>query len=306
MEKSINNNQNLREVFDYFAKSLSVAILSKNTIKAYQKDLKEFIKFCQDNGKDSLDLISRNFIRYYLKSLVEEKKKNSTIARKLSSLRVFFDFCVKNLYIPKNPLKGIAAPKKEKKLPKILSQDDILTVIEKLNGDEIFNKTKKLALIELLYGCGLRISEAASLNIGDIDFNEKIIRVKGKGGKIRIVPLGEAAEHALRNLLCEENKKLSDYNEPVFTGTRKKRLNPRALYELVRESLNLIESEKKNPHMLRHSFATHMMDNGADLLAVKELLGHSNLSTTQIYTRVSIERLKSAYKKAHPKSKNGG
>jgi len=302
MEKKIE----IGDLINNYINSLILAGLSQNTIKAYKKDLSFFAKFLIDNNKADISLISKNIIRSYLKTLVVEKRKNSSISRKLSSLRNFFDFCVKNSYILKNPLRGISNPKKEKDLPKIISQDDYLKVIKAIENENVKEKEKKKALLELLYGCGLRISEAASINLGDIDFNSNLIRVKGKGGKTRIVPLGEAAKEAIMSFLKVENRISFNFEEPLFISKNLKRANSRTLYELVRASLNLIESEKKNPHMLRHSFATHMLDNGADLMAVKELLGHSNLSTTQIYTRVSIERLKSAYKKAHPKSKNGG
>jgi len=207
---------------------------------------------------------------------------------------------LENDVIKDNPTKGIKNPKIKRKLPEIISLVNIDEIF-KFGRENDKNYSIHIPVIELLYGCSFRVSELCSLNFEDVDFNRNTIRVLGKGSKFRVVPIGKKSTDVLLEYLKLRKTVLK--GEPLILTPNGGRLYPRYVYNVVHRYLSAVTNlKKKSPHILRHSSATHMMDNGADLMAVKEILGHSSLSTTQIYTHVSIERLKEAYKKAHPKS----
>lgn len=271
---------------------------SPNTVKAYKKDLEQFTLFCTLNNKQYIGEITERFIKAFLGYLTEEKIEKISIARKLTVLRVLFKYAFMNDYLDVNPASALSNPKIKRKLPEIISEQVYLNLQESLSD----NKDEKLekALFEVLYGCALRVSEVCRLNNEDVDLKQRIIRVFGKGNKMRIVPIGSKSLIILKEYAAGRNILKS---EPFFVNSKGKRVYERMVYKIVNVNLEEItDIKKKSPHILRHSAATHMLDRGADLRAVKEILGHENLSTTQIYTHVSIERLKSAYKNAHPKS----
>lgn len=275
---------------------------SENTVQAYTRDINEFIKFCDDANIVFLDKISDRTIRHFIMELSTKKVEKTTISRKLSSLRKLFDFAVRNEIIETNPISKIPNPKSKRKLPETINLDSFLEIYNLITEENEFIEAKRIiAIFELLYGCAFRVSELCSLNIGSVDFGNSSIRVLGKGSKIRIVPLGTKSSSVVKeylNLLENNNHSL-----PLFVSKCGNRINRFEVYNLVKKYIEKVSDiNKKSPHILRHSAATHMLDNEADILAVKEILGHENLSTTQIYTHVSIERLKQAYKKAHPKS----
>lgn len=234
-------------------------------------------------------------------NLNDEELDKVSISRILSSVRGFLKYSFQQDILSTNPAAYIRNPKINRKLPEIVSTENILTIYKKI--EEVEKEQSKLikAVFELLYGCSLRVSELCSLNRGDFDARDKILRVFGKGSKTRIVPVGTKSVEIINDYLNNRpNGKISD---PLLLTPQGNRLYSKFVYRTVHKHLSFVtELKKKSPHILRHSSATHMLDRGADLRAVKEILGHENLSTTQIYTHVSIERLKSTYKKSHPKS----
>ena len=257
----------ITEVRDKMLAELSgVVRASENTLEAYTRDINEFILFCFEKDIQVISKVTIKTIRYFIIKLNKQELTKSSISRKLSALRRLFLFAVQNDIIEINPLAKIPNPKVIRKLPEIVNLDSYMKIYRFVKEENEVNEASKIiSIFELLYGCALRVSELCSLNIGDIDFYSQSIRVLGKGAKIR--------------------------------------MNRHHIYKIVNKYLTKVtDIEKKSPHILRHSAATHMLDNNADIMAVKEILGHENLSTTQIYTHVSIERLKIAYKKAHPKS----
>jgi site-specific recombinase XerD len=278
-----------------------VSRASQNTIDAYSRDINEFIEFCKGKEILSFDRITEKTIRHFVISLSEKEVTKSTISRKLSALRRLFNFALRNDLIEKNPISKIPNPKVKRKLPEIINLDSFLEIYRLLDekGGETSIKIK--AILELLYGCAFRVSELCSLNLADIDFHSMSVRVMGKGSKVRIVPLGSKSAIVLK----EYFKSIPSLNgtKPLFKNESGERISRHSVYNIVKHYLSLVtDIDKKSPHILRHSAATHMLDREADIMAVKEILGHENLSTTQIYTHVSIERLKKSYKKAHPKS----
>ena len=273
---------------------------SPNTIKSYKSDLSEFINYCDDNNKIEITSINERFIKSYLMNLSEKKIEKISIVRKLSSLRGLFIFAFKEDLIKQNPTSQVRNPKTSKKLPEITSSENILKTFQ-LAEEADENPELIKVVFELLYGCSLRVSEVCNLKAGDVDLEKGSVRVLGKGSKTRIVPIGEQSKKNLAeylNLFPVEN-----YSETFLRNKSGKKLYEKYVYRIVNKYLSKVtDIRKKSPHILRHSSATHMLDNGADLRAVKEILGHENLKTTQIYTHVSIERLKQSYKKSHPKS----
>lgn len=292
--------KNLTE--EYLAELASVRRSSSKTINSYRIDLSQFLQFCEDIKLNEISAITEKFIRKYLMVLSESGVSKRTIGRKLSAVRGMFKFALRNEYIDFNPVSQFKNPKINKKLPEVLTLDSFEEIVRLVK--EIYEPEKSklfIAIFEILYGCALRVSELCQLNIGDVDFNSKTVRVFGKGSKMRIVPLGDISRKILNEYL-DSRKDILKNNTPLFIN-KGKRLSPRFVQRVVKKILTLVtDISKKSPHVLRHSAATHMLDRGADLLAVKEILGHANLSTTQIYTHVSIDRLKKSYKSAHPKS----
>jgi len=275
---------------------------SENTLEAYTRDINEFLLFCSEKDIHILSKVTIKTIRKFIIKLNEDKLAKSSISRKLSSLRRLFLFALQNDIVEISPLAKIPNPKVIRKLPETVNVDSYLKIYSFVREKNDYNDACKIiSVFELLYGCALRVSELCSLNIGDIDFYSMSIRVFGKGEKMRIVPLGLKSAEVLKEYLQTLSKKSN--NQPLFTDNFNKRLDRHHIYKIVNKYLSSVTHiEKRSPHILRHSAATHMLDNDADIMAVKEILGHENLSTTQIYTHVSIERLKQAYKKAHPKS----
>lgn len=275
---------------------------SENTVIAYKKDLNQFIEFCNEKNITNIKEIHERTIRQFIMHLSANGSQKSTISRKLSAIRKLFEFAIKNQKIEFDPTLKISNPKVKRKLPAIISLDSYLEISKLITKEnDSFEVKRNLAIFEILYGCALRVSEVCSLNIGSIDLTNESIRVFGKGSKTRIVPIGKKSIEVIKNYLeILENK---NNNQPLFTDKKGKRISRFIVYSIVKKYISKVSDiEKKSPHILRHSAATHMLDNEADIMAVKEILGHENLSTTQIYTHVSIERLKRSYKKAHPKS----
>lgn len=273
---------------------------SQNTIKAYRSDLNEFISFCKQNDRQEIDKISERFLKSYLMALSDKDLDKRSITRKLAAIRSVFKFLFQYDLLNQNPASFIKNPKTNKKLPEVVSTDLILGVYQ--IADEADEKPELVKIVfELLYGCALRVSELCDLKYTDVSIEKMQIRVLGKGSKMRIVPLGDKSLQVLKEYFQKNPVTLK--NDYLIRTKKNDKLYPRLVHRIVNKYLSKVSDiKKKSPHILRHSAATHMLDNGADLRAVKEILGHENLSTTQIYTHVSIERLKTTYKKSHPKS----
>lgn len=284
----------------YLDELRSIKRYSPNTIKAYKEDLIGFLSYCQSNQKNEVESITNKFIKNFLMHLNELGLDKRSIARKLASVRGLFKYSFQRELLDSNPALQIANPKLDRKLPEVVPLDSILKIYNIADETEENPLTVKV-IFEILYGCALRVSELCGINNVDVDIKSKVIKIRGKGNKERIVPIGDKSSEIIKTyMLWRKN----------FTGTnafilnaKGNRIYPRYVHRLVHKYLGKVSDiKKKSPHVLRHTAATHMLDRGADIRAVKEILGHENLSTTQIYTHVSIERLKSTYKKAHPKS----
>ncbi len=282
---------------------------SINTVRAYNVDLTQFCDYCNSLNKTEIQEINIKILRRYLMYLTETEQTTVTISRKLSAVRGLFNFLVRENIIEENPAANLVGPKIKRKLPEIFSVNEYEEVLNLLNKNKntsahirnLNNTSLVKAIIELLYSSAIRVSELCGLNIKDIDFSNKTIKVLGKGSKERIVPVGSTSLLYIKEYLS--SRKTYDFESPVFITYSGKRITSRLIHRIVNKYLSQVGDRKKNsPHILRHSAATHMLDNGADLIAVKEILGHENLSTTQIYTHVSVDRLKKIYKQAHPKS----
>ena len=287
---------------------------AKNTCRGYRKDLTEFGSYLDESrfprdprmpdkdliGIDNVDGIQ---IRGYL-GYLHKRNKKSTIARKLSAVRSFLKYLVKRGVIEDNPSVSILTPKQDKIIPAYLSVDEMFRLLDSIQSTNILD-IRNRAIFEILYSCGIRVSELVGMNNNDVDPKGETIRILGKGGKERIVPIGQKALDAIqvyREQLKKEWGISVDHNDPLFLNKNRGRLSARSVSRIL---VKLLKASglltPVSPHTLRHSFATHMLDAGADLRVVQELLGHKSLSTTQKYTHVSIDRLMETYDKAHPR-----
>ncbi len=269
---------------------------SAHTILNYRLDLADFHKFC---GEADIEKIDYLLLRKYLAVLKEKNLGNRSVGRHLSALRSFFRFLTKENFIKVNPILMLSSPKLDKHLPKFLTEGEVLNLIEaalpKDSKDE--RGLRDRAILETFYSSGLRISELVALNLDSVDFISGIVKVLGKGKKERIVPIGDMAINAIRRYIDSRKKN----NEAISLNKNGRRITTRGVRDIVEKYLKKAGiTQGVSAHTLRHSFATHLLNRGADLRTVQELLGHANLSTTQIYTHLTTEKLKSVYDKAHP------
>ena len=290
--------EHIREFTVYLETERNV---SQHTLNAYRSDLAQMLSFVQREkgaAASALD-VDHLLLRRYLSELSKLSKKSS-IGRKLAAIRSFFRFLLRRGTISKNPAELVATPKKEQHLPFHLDIDQTTSLME-APDEEQKHALRDRAILELLYSSGLRVSELTGLNISEIDLSGGMVRVMGKGGKERIVPVGSRAVEALQAYLAQRDN--AGTKAPLFLNTRGGRINRRSVARIVDTHVLRIAAFKRiSPHTLRHTFATHMLEGGADLRAIQELLGHASLSTTQKYTHVSIDRLMEVYDKAHPKA----
>jgi len=268
---------------------------SRHTILNYHLDLKGFSNFIKDTPLENIDYLA---LRKYLAYLKGENLKNRTVARRLSSLRTFFKFLCREGYLKSNPTNLILTPKLEKTLPLFLTESEAKKLVESPSGDDLSGRRDK-AILETFYSTGMRISELVGLNVEDIDFIGGAVKVLGKGRKERLVPIGDRALRTIREYL--ESRPVQ--TKALFLNKNNQRLTDRGVRQIIEKYIRITSLKQGvSPHTLRHSFATHLLDRGADLRSVQELLGHANLSTTQIYTHLTTERLKDVYDKAHPRA----
>ncbi len=280
---------------------------SANTVRAYAVDLRQFETYAQ-NHFGTIDLnwkiIDKRFIRFYLIHLHEQQLSKRTIARKLTTLKSFFRYLVRQEVIEKNPTATIKMPRFEKKLPEYLTLEELEHLLS-LPDFKTFEGIRDLAILELFYGTGLRLSELIDLKTTQIDMKENLIRIIGKGSKERIVPFGGAARKILEQYLAIRPQYADKSVDNIFVLKSGKKMYPMAVQRIVKKYLSQVSQiRKKSPHVLRHTYATHLLNAGADIRVVKDLLGHENLSTTQVYTHLSIEHLKKIYQQAHPRATN--
>jgi len=291
----------IRKVSNKFLSELeNIKRYSNNTIKSYGIDLEDFAAYCINYNRFEIGSINEKFIKSYLGELSLQGLNKRSISRKLATIRSLFKYSFQHDFIDINPSITIHNPKTSRELPEILSTDTFLAACKEADLNDSNPELVKI-IFELLYGCAIRVSELCALKRGDVDLSGQTLKVFGKGNKNRIVPIGNKSIEIIKNYLLKRGN--LNGKEPLIITSTGKEIYPRYVYRIINKYLSAVSDiNKKSPHILRHSAATHMLDNGADLRAVKEILGHENLSTTQIYTHVSIERLKSTYKKSHPKS----
>lgn len=280
---------------------------SANTVAAYENDLGQFFAFVDEKlGIKNLDEICTNDIRTWIISLLEDQSLSArTVGRKISSLRAFFRYEVKIKELQKNPVSAVHVPKASAKLPQFVDKKDM----EKLFDDGLFaddfEGLRDKTIIELFYNTGMRLSELINIRKNDINFGDNTLKVLGKRSKERVIPFGPNMEKLLTIYFDNYEKKFCNASENyfIFVTADGRQLYPKAVYRIVRKYLDMVTTiDKRSPHVIRHTFATHMLNNGADLNAIKTILGHSSLAATQVYTHNSIEQLKSIYKQAHPRA----
>lgn len=272
---------------------------SKHTLLNYSIDLRSLKDFLKDEPIEKIDHIT---LRRYLAFLKENNLSKTSIARKVAAIRSFFRFLCREGFLKTNPASSLSTPKREKYLPKFLDENEVVKLIESPQGDSI-SAFRDKAILETLYSTGIRVSELVGLNVEHIDQIGGVIKVYGKGKKERIVPIGERALRAIREYVNKQRYRDSGQGKALFLNKSGDRITDRSIRRVIEKYIRKTSlKEKISPHTLRHSFATHLLDRGADLRSVQELLGHANLSTTQIYTHITTERLKSAYEKSHPRA----
>ena len=276
---------------------------SLHTIKAYKNDLTRFNQFLnQGTNRIKFKEINRNDIRRFLADEYENEYTSKTVARRLATIKSFFKYLVKVELIEDNVSIHIHSPKVPKKLPNFVDKNLIDVLMTSPPVDTLIG-VRDRAVLELFYSTGVRLSELVNMNIGDFHIDKKLVRVIGKGSKERMVPYGKTAESAIENYLKMRNLSFKPVfaRSPLFVNSSEKRISKRTIQRRMNNYIKLVADGKSvGPHLLRHTFATHLLNNGADIRAVKDLLGHSSLSSTQIYTHVSIDKLKKDYTQAHP------
>ena len=294
MQTSNKEDSNLRSFLNYLLVDKG---LSNNTVKAYEADISSFFQWL-DNKDLKYKNLQEDHINQYVSFLFQRKMRSSSVNRKISSIKSFYIFLVKRNFVKNSPLNDLVTPKQEKYLPESMSEAEVDKL---LNSPDVSNKieNRDKAMIEMLYATGMRISELVNLKITDVDMKRCVVKVFGKGSKERLVPFGETALDSLRSYLNEREQSSS---KEIFLSNRGKKMTRVAFWQRVK--IYLIRENLKNsisPHTLRHAFATHLLNRGADLRSVQLLLGHSDLSTTQIYTHIAKQRLSDVLKKHHPR-----
>lgn len=289
------------EIQAFAAYLTTVRQLAPLSVAGYLRDLQRLQQFCEKNQLSRPHDIQSFHIRHCLGQMRQQGLAGKSVQRWLSGLRAFFKYCHQQGWVKASPVTGIQAPKAEKRLPKTLDTDQAGQFVE-IKGDD-FLSLRDRAMLELMYSSGLRLAELLSLNLSDMDLASGNLRVTGKGQKTRELPIGRHAITALKQWLAERALHNPAPDAPVFISKQGRRLGPRAVQKRFQQlSVKQGLMQPVNPHMLRHSFASHLLESSSDLRAVQELLGHSNIATTQIYTHLDFQHLASVYDKAHPRA----
>ncbi len=298
------------EIRDAYSRYLlNEKALSTHTVRAYLGDLDSFIEHIERNGATDISDVTLPLIRSWLATQQVRGGARTTLSRRAVSIRLFTKWATKRGYLSNDVGATLATPKPHRTLPGVLTQGDAVTALDSMatRAAEFDTPTsiRDVAIVELLYATGARVSEVCGLNLEDLDFHRNTIRVLGKGNKERMIPMGAPAVKALNTYIEGARALLANDKSAraLFLGSRGKRIDQRAVRTIVYEALSALEGvERMGPHALRHSAATHLLEGGADLRTVQEILGHSSLATTQIYTHVSTDRLRQAFKQAHPRA----
>jgi len=289
--------RNLNDFYEYLtSKNYSI-----NTILSYKKDLNQFCDYCKNKNIKDIDY---QFIRSYLFFLYDKKYTSKSISRHISSLKSFFKYLMQNEIIKTNPMTLISNPKLEKKLPNYLNYKDLETILSIPDRNDVLGLRNAL-ILELLYSCGVRVSELVNIKLSDIDFNNNRIIILGKGNKERIVLYGKVCSELLNNYINKSrNLLIKEHNDYLLLNKFGNKITDRAIRMIIDDVIKKSSLKLKvSPHTFRHTFATHLLNEGADLKIVQDLLGHKNISTTGIYTHVSNEKLRKVYLEAHPRAK---
>ncbi|NPV04971.1 MAG: tyrosine recombinase XerC [Syntrophaceae bacterium] len=290
--------------------------LSPHTRRSYLADLRQFRAFLEQNGllppggsgPEQLAAIDHMAVRSFLGSLVRRKVRKVTVVRKIAALRTFFSYLIREGRVRVNPAEMVQAPRADKHLPAFLPVEEMFSLLDLPFPDDV-DGARDRAMLELFYSSGIRVSELTGLNLGDLDMQQGLIKVRGKGRKERIVPVGGQALRSLERYLAKRGERArtaraAEADPPLFLSRSGTRITPRSVARVIDRCVTQSGISKKvSPHTLRHSFATHLLDAGADLRAIQEMLGHESLSTTQKYTSVSVAKLMEIYDRAHPKAK---
>ena len=286
-------------ITDYLDFLKNIKGLSKNTTSSYLRDLNKFSKFLRSHDLNSLDYVTEEICSAWIADLFKSNVTARSIQRHLSSVKGFFGYLKKNDLVANSPFELISSPRSPSHLPNILSPEEVSQLLnfKPKNSQE----KRDLAIIELIYSSGLRVSEAVNSNLNDFEDDKSFLRVLGKGSKTRLVPVGRFARAAINDWIIER-KKLQTNDEALFVNLRGTRISTRSVQERLKNISLMQGLPPVSPHMLRHSFATHLLESSGDLRSIQELLGHSSLSTTQIYTRLDYQHLIKVYEKSHPRA----
>lgn len=299
--------KHLESILSEFSFYLSVEKgLSKNTVESYQSDIEKFLQFCLENRIDDLGKIDKITLENYLEFLNENEFSSTSLSRYISSLKSFFNYLHNNGIIQNNPIEKIDSPKIRRNLPEVLTIEEVLSILNSIPTEDVLGKRDK-AMLELLYACGLRVSELINLKIRDIFFKEGFLKVWGKGSKERIVPIGSVALNWVKIYLQKSRPQLAKGNnntvDILFLNSRGQKFSRMGIWKIIRFYAILAGlGDKVHPHIFRHSFATHLLQGGADIRSVQEMLGHSDISTTQIYTHLTKDYLIEIHKTFHPRA----
>lgn len=278
--------------------------LAKNTIDAYNQDLKAYLEFLNARNIESMKHVTREHIHQYLAQMQRENKALSSIARSISSIKAFHQFLYRDEVVPEDVTVHVHTPKIKKQLPKVLSQAEVEKLLAQPDESTPFGIRNK-AMLELLYATGIRVSELIQLDLNDVHLQNGLLKTTGKGNKERLIPVGMMAQKALAKYLTYGRPHIvkNRQEQALFLNRLGKRLTRQGFWKIIKQLAQEASIEKTlTPHTLRHSFATHLLENGADLRSVQEMLGHADISTTQIYTHVTNQHLKKVYKQYHPRA----
>ena len=295
-----NTSPILNDINEYLVFVSQVKNLSENTTKSYERDLKKLYLFLEKLNVTNYSDIKEEVCSAWIGDLYSQNNKPKSIQRHLSSAKGFFRFLKKNNLISSSPFELVTAPKSSNTLPDVLSPEDVEQLLNFKASNTI--EIRDMAIVELMYSSGLRVSETVNINISDFEENMSFLRVIGKGSKTRLVPMGRFAINAINNWISEREK-ISNNTDALFLNSKGSRLSVRSIQLRLKKMAIKQGLPPVHPHMLRHSFATHMLESSGDLRTIQELLGHSSLSTTQIYTKLDYQHLAKIYDKSHPRAK---